>query len=319
MFLSPYLLQWEDEHLNTHCQAQGIITNGTDAVWISCTSFVARGRIVDDYKLVIDRINYQALNHTALANYKHISDGDYVHRTGFPPELWFGIEGGNLPRVTAGAIVRYHAETLEFIDLHVHPLIKTMPFLAYDPRVSLAYCLNWTDSRGSMVVFDVTNLQWTENVTIKGLPAEHQDIQYVQGGFVDGNILYLISDVPSSALLTVNLDTRGFLSVHNLGLGHEREGIALYKNDWLLSLGNQGKNSWDRSYHAQIVAIQLSGSPEMDGWKVKSVWLAYGVGIAGFVTAMIAMLMLRRQRNQQKFTSVADSADDQFEEQIQLT
>ena len=225
------LLQWTNITQSIECsQPQGIITNGTDHVWLSCRTYIAHGTLQRnpyDGAIVgvhLDQFNYHALdgpnrrirhqinknknnhnnnrnqrNETTEQSYGHISDGDYVrlHSSSSPhhhhhaDELWFGLENGQFPRQHKAAIARYNAQTLEFINLHEHPTLLTMPWLAFVEQPQLALTCNWTNGGQEFVALNATTLQWTNNVTLTNLPMEYdelyQGIPFVQGAAMDNN------------------------------------------------------------------------------------------------------------------------------------
>lgn len=44
---SPTVLSW-DEQESIDCKAQGILTNDTDNVWLSCKTYIGRGTLLYD-------------------------------------------------------------------------------------------------------------------------------------------------------------------------------------------------------------------------------------------------------------------------------
>jgi hypothetical protein len=252
-----YWLQWDTEE-SINCTAQGLITNEeTNDVWISCTSYLGRGRLIldqaqDPIGIEIDIWNWNALDGPRAVSHKdyaHIGDGDYVELDdGMRRELWFGLEGGSSPRVLPAAIARYDADSLAFVGLHIHPTMRTMAFLAFHQRQQIAYVTNWTENDGELIVFDAKTMHWSDrNSTIRGLPKEYRDdIKFIQGADVYGDVLYLMADDFSSTLLAIRMAEayEGEVeSVTHLGLGHEREGMTVFGGKeqqlWLLSMNNQ--------------------------------------------------------------------------------
>ena len=301
-------LPW-DETQRQNCTAQGLITNGTDHVWISCTSYIAHGRLQFDTSassfsstsaptgFVINRINYHALEgprRVTGQQYGHISDGDYfpprtvvtnnATSTRTPGELWFGIEGTSWPRVLPGAIARYNADTLEFIDIHPHPYLRTMPWLLIDPTNQRAISCNWTENLNQFQVFDVSTMAWIvdHNLTLTNPPAAFQDngVSFIQGAtkaptlLKEDEFILQLDDAPSTILLVSfhttsdknNEDDGAALSSTSLqvqsvwqtGLGHEREGIGM-TGGHILSFGNRKSTvPWATSdSEAQIVVIEV--------------------------------------------------------------
>ena len=271
---SPFLLNW-NESQSIECNSQGIITNGTDIIWISCKTYLGRGRLVKlgplnstRMELRMEQWNWHALKgpQAFLGNqsYEHIGDGDYVElASNGSRELWFGIEDGNSPRILPSAIVRYDAETLEYIHTHPHDTMRTMPFLAFHKARQIAYTANWTDNFGQLIVFDATTMTWAkDNVTIHGLPHEYyqHEIPFIQGSDMKDDTLFLMIDDYKSTLIEIQMNRENnyigeMESISFLGLGLEREGIAIM-NDWLLSFGNRW-TSWEGTHHAQIVCVKL--------------------------------------------------------------
>uniref|UniRef100_A0A7S3L1J2 Uncharacterized protein n=1 Tax=Amphora coffeiformis TaxID=265554 RepID=A0A7S3L1J2_9STRA len=298
-------LPW-DETQRQNCTAQGLITNNTDHVWLSCTSYIAHGRLQYDSSssssfsssvaaptgLVIDKINYNALDgprRVTGQQYGHISDGDYFpaksvvsnnSTTTTTGELWFGIEGTSMPRVLPGAIARYNAETLEFIDIHPHPYLRTMPWLLVDPARQRAISCNWTDNYNQFQVFDTQTMTWVvdQNLTLTNPPAEFQatGVPYIQGAtkaptlLKEDEFILQLDDAPSTLLLvsfhSSNDNGDASLSSTSLqvqsswqtGLGHEREGIGM-TGGHILSLGNRKTTvPWATAEsEAQIVVLHV--------------------------------------------------------------
>jgi hypothetical protein len=258
------LLNWAFNE-SQNCPAQGIVTNGTEHFWLSCTSYIAHGILQLDEAgtpvgIVLDQYNMHALDGPVQQtghDYRHISDGDYnLHHN----ELWFGIEGGSFPRVILGAIVRYDAETLEFIDIYVHPTFTTMPWLVFDSNRNRAITCNWTDSHNELTIFDAETLTWSnDKITLLNVPSQYQQdgIPFIQGGAMhsDGKHILLQTDDHSSTMLLVELLSGLVVDVWTTGLGSEREGVAFYKND-VLSFGNR-HNSFESVKSAQIVVFPM--------------------------------------------------------------
>jgi hypothetical protein len=306
---SPFLLNW-NESQSIECNAQGIITNGTDIIWMSCKKYLARGRLVKLDPLNSTRVelrmelwNWHALKgpQEFLGNqsYEHIGDGDYVELSSDGSrELWFGIEDGSWPRVLPAAIVRYDAETLEYIDTHPHTTIRTMPFLAFHKARQIAYTANWTDNFGQLLVFDAINMTWAnDNATIHGLPHEYyqHEIPFIQGSDMKDDALFLMVDDFKSTLVEIQMNREktygGQLNaISYLGLGHEREGIAIM-NGWLLSFGNRWK-SWEGNHYAQIVCVQLT--MPMGTKQIFFIGIISGI-LFGFVISGIIGAFLWRQ------------------------
>jgi len=212
---TPTIVQWVNESQSRECSsAQGIITNGTgsiasDHVWLSCKTFIAHGRFTFNalgyvQSLTLEDYNYEALDgpnqddtvnddtDTNTTLYGHVGDGDYVRTPeGQPDELWFGLEGTQWPREVPAALVRYNAETLEFIAVHPYPMSNhtTMPWLAFDTAQKAAYSSNWTESNNELIVFNGTTLEWemNKNIPICNIPPEYQEhgLRFVQGGAMD--------------------------------------------------------------------------------------------------------------------------------------
>lgn len=292
---SPYMLKWNESE-SIACQAQAIITNRSNHVWISCRRYIGRGIITvnengDPIEMTILLWNYNPLDgprnvSNSIPQYDHIGDGDYVHITETGElEVWFGLEDGSRPRVQNAAIVRYNADTLEFVGLHIHPYMRTMPFLAFHEQRQVAYTFNWTENYGELVVFDAQTMDWdnNKNASIGSLPPTFQeDIPFVQGSDMDdNNILYLMVDDYGSTLLAVEMlnhyknesieyEEKGkyyggrFVSESRLGLGYEREGISLFFSNtsttsqpyWLLAFGNQHE-TWEETPFAGVVRVSL--------------------------------------------------------------
>ena len=291
-----FILRW-NETQSVNCVAQGVITNGTDHVWISCTNYLGRGRFIldangDPAEMEIHSWNVQALDGPikhSKQQYAHIGDGDYVVLENGAHELWFGLEGGGSPRVLYAAIARYDADTLEFVNLHVHPSMKTMAYLAFHEHRQVAYTTNWTDNQGELIVFDASTLEWVDrNATVQGLPEEYQsDIPFIQGADMDGDILYLMVDDFRSSLIAIQMNDENeyggqVLSVKHLGLGHEREGVSVYK-DWLLSLDNQWQ-TWEDRHYAEIVCVSLARPRTSNRMLDLAVGAMLGLGV-GLVVA----------------------------------
>lgn len=286
-----------------NCQAQGIIAkHGTDDVWLSCTSYIAHGRLRFDSNsrpvaMVLDRFNLQALEgpqEKTGSDYRHISDGDYHEVRN---ELWFGIEGGSNPRVLRSAIVRYDADTLQFIDIHEHPTFTTMPWLVVDANHDRAITCNWTNSQNQLAVFDIKAMNWAnDTITLLNVPSEYalDGIPYIQGGSMaaDGMHFVLQSDDLFSTIYMVS-----FLEVADLwhaqlidtwatGLGKEREGVALARQH-VLSFGNRD-NSWEHRKNAQIFVLPIRG-PSKSDQKVP-----FGLGVLiGIAVSFIILLLMR--------------------------
>ena len=89
-------------------------------------------------------------------------------------------------------------------------------------------------------------------------------------------------------------------SISYLGLGHEREGITLYR-DWLLSMDNQW-TTWEGLSYAEIVCVRLS--PPMDPRVASgSMWLDFSFGTllglcAGVLVSCVVFVRSRKLRSQ---------------------
>eukprot|EP00730_Choanoeca_flexa_P007955 TRINITY_DN12416_c4_g5_i1.p1 TRINITY_DN12416_c4_g5~~TRINITY_DN12416_c4_g5_i1.p1 ORF type:complete len:370 (+),score=105.93 TRINITY_DN12416_c4_g5_i1:165-1274(+) len=236
--------------------AQGIVTDGSsDRVWLSWQDRLHKGTLTRNsdgsYRsITVEKSNYEALANTG-ADYHHISDGDLIKVKG-REELWFGLEGANWPRTHQAAVVRYDANTLAFISMHQHPVLRVMAWLAYDTRTGVAYTSDWTNA-GMLFKINVDNVEFDSNpVTITGLK---RSLDYVQGGDIHDGILYMLADDEQSTLLQVDLDTMRATYFQRLGLGYEREGMALLDDaDILLSLGNRWQN-WDNTSFGQVLVL----------------------------------------------------------------
>jgi hypothetical protein len=309
-----YWLQWDTEE-SINCTAQGLITNEeTNDVWISCTSYLGRGRLIldqaqDPIGIEIDIWNMEALDGPRAVSHKdyaHIGDGDYVERDdGARRELWFGLEGGSSPRVLPAAIARYDADSLAFVGLHIHPTMRTMAFLAFHQRWQVAYVTNWTENDGELIVFDAKTMHWSDrNSTIQGRPADYQDdLKFVQGADVYGDVLYLMSDDFASTLIAIRMTEvyEGEVeSVTHLGLGHEREGMTLFGGQkhqvWLLSMDNQWL-TWEDHHYAEVICVSLGKSPsanENAGWEYTAFGVVMGLGLSLVALSVSRWWKLRR-------------------------
>jgi len=248
---SYFRVEWPAEsHLIDDCiHDQGIVTNGTDDVWLSCQWYLVHGKLEYDQVKRPVRFNADSTNRHALAqaqnvsgvDYKHISDGDsgFNQKTG-ANELWFGIEGGGwLVRALNGSITRYDATTLELIALHEHPSMKTVPWMAFDSKRQLAYTNNWTDSGNQLYVFDAAKEAWVDNITIQAMHPDDDpvDLYWIQGAAIRDDVLYLQNEGNHSILYGIALQNMTLVEQHEMLFGHEREGIA-FAGDYLLAMGN---------------------------------------------------------------------------------
>jgi hypothetical protein len=271
-------LHWDRDESRS-CVGQAVITNGTDHVWISCSTYLLRGRIVRDGRnnnkkpvsLVIETMNSNALagprqdfagNSTTLG-YGHIGDGDYMEEL---DEVWFGLEDGNWPRALNAAIVRYDASTLEYKGMHVHPTQKFLAWVVFDQRNQRVYGSDWEGVQ-DLTVFDTRQMKWlTQNLTIRMIPAEYISLggmNYIQGGDMQDDTLYLMTDDFRSSLFAILIDSSqnelGGEVVHisHLGLGNEREGIALLDDAaYVLSLGNRWR-TWENHSFSELLCLPL--------------------------------------------------------------
>ena len=322
LMLLPYLIDWWNETQSIECIAQAIVTNENNPqdFWISCTTYIAHGTFVLDKETKrpiqirsCDTFNYHPFDNIPIPGYGHIGDGDYVVFTGDGDELleqqqqkeeqqtrrkeevWFGLEDSKNPRILHGAIVRYDAQTLEFLGVHPHPVVTTMAFVAYDSIRNLAYSMNWTNNERSLLIFDGDTLEW-KNET---LPVEQQeqqpttttttttisdDFRYIQGSDMLNDTLFLMGDDYQSTLYRIELSfslpessssissssistssaaawnlKATLVSSWKLGLGHEREGIAIYDNFrnpncQLLTMNNQWY-TWEDQHYAGIMCV----------------------------------------------------------------
>jgi hypothetical protein len=285
MIAPTIALSWDEEE-SVNCDAQAIITNGTgDHVWLSCTTTIGRGRLIwskeDDIpvRIEIDAWNDHALEEPRKIRsaFEHISDGDYVVLPNQRRELWFGLEVGFKPRNGTSAIVRYDPDTLDFIDLHEHPTLRTMPWLVFSSTMQEMWTSNFTENFGNLERFDIASKQWLDtNFTLENVPQDEfpqSNIPFIQGADIVSDTLYLISDNYKSSLVQVNasnIATTGVLAVaavQHIGLGYEREGIAVVERPngkkWLLCLGNRHQ-TWERKHFADIVAMQLNDNKVLD-------------------------------------------------------
>ena len=293
------ILNWAFNE-SQNCLAQGIITrHNTDHVWVSCTSYIAHGRLQFSsgrpIGIIFDQFNWQALDgpyqKTGL-DYRHISDGDFNE---LQNELWFGIEGGSFPRVLRSAIVRYDADTLQFIDIHVHPTFTTLPWLVFDDTRHRAITCNWTNSKNQLSVFDATTMTWSNNtINLNNVPSQYSldGIPLIQGGAMsaDGIHFVLQSDDLFSTIYMIQLQPVAtaadlfwqaqVINIWTTGLGNEREGIALTQHH-LLSMGNRD-NSWEHRKNAQIFVLAME-SPTSHR--------SFGQGIFVGITATLLMLL----------------------------
>jgi hypothetical protein len=322
---SPFLLEWNESE-SIECNAQGIISNGTDNIWISCKKYIGRGKLVQWNSLNstpsrpllrMEQWNWHALNGTQTGNvnvnksYQHIGDGDYVElEANGSQEIWFGIEDGNWPRVLPAAIVRYDAETLEYIDMHVHDNMKTMPFLAFHKARQIAYTANWTDNFGQMIVFDATTMTWSkDNATINGLPKEFykHEIPFIQGSEMKDDTLFLMMDDFQSTLLEIQMYPQGtyggeLKTTSYLGLGLEREGITIV-NDWLLSFGNRWK-SWEGNHYAQIVGVTFVMPSDPQRIFVMGMFTGFFIGLMAFATIVTILWKKMMKKSKSSYVEV---------------
>lgn len=306
------MLPWKNETESMECGAQSIISNHphltttscTTTIWISCGTSIARGEMLYDCDTkkpvemnivvwnrnplegVMDAVSDQLTDEELQQlkddddpdEYAHISDGDFVVLPDGSRELWFGLEGKNWPRVLRAALIRFDADTLFFKNIHMHPTIRTMPWLVVDSARQLAYTTNWTDNEAKLWLFDTNNMNWRNQeesggfVPILDLPIEFRNgVDFIQGADLVDNTLFLMSDVASSSLLVIDLlesdPTAGVVGrtrqVLQLGLGHEREGIAIWNKEWLLSMDNQ-RTTWEGHHYAQVVCVKLNVVPRQD-------------------------------------------------------
>lgn len=261
------------------CVSQGLIANGSDHIWISCTTYLVRGRIVrdgqtrDPISFIVESSNHNALQELQSSvnpNYGHIGDGDYViSPTTGEHELWFGLEDGTWPRTANAGIVRYDSSTLEYKGFHVHPSLKYLAWLAFDPVQQRAYGSTWEGVK-ELAVFDSANMRWSNstlpignlpvvsntNVTGHGMNFTH-GINFIQGADVQDGLLYLMTDDFKSSLFVFDLkkDEATVVDVLFFGLGNEREGITLFDSH-LLSLGNRWR-TWENHSFAEILCLPL--------------------------------------------------------------
>lgn len=295
MRTTPYLLEWNLTE-SIDCVAQAVVTNDTDNLWISCTTYIAKGKFIFDEKepkdpigIELDYFNKDPLNNSNLIGYGHIGDGDYVPLDDGEGEIWFGLEDKENPRVLPGAIARYNANTLEFIDIHPHPTVNTMAFVAYHQSQRVAYTMNWTDNHGELLVFDAINYQWTNTTAlISGLSTK--EFLYIQGADMAGDTLYLMGDDYRSTLFELQMKSskEGTCKSIQLGLGHEREGISIYDTRWrnprcqILTMNNQWY-TWEDNHYAGITCISLGKSPSKKYYlRFEAIGAGVMVGIALF-------------------------------------
>jgi hypothetical protein len=299
-----FLLHWNETE-SQNCTAQGITTFGTQ-VWISCTSYIGRGRILLDGGGTACAIEVHFWNYHALQGprefhpeYGHIGDGDYVEDRN---EIWFGLEDERNPRILASALVRYNADTLEFTGLHVHSSMRTMPFIVYNALHKVAYTTNWTDNAGRLQVFDAVQLEWSmQNATINGLTDTEYDtpngIPLIQGADMVGKTLYLMQDDFQSTLFEVQFQhdaLQGQLqSMTRTGMGHEREGIDFFQNRWLLSLDNQWK-TWENRHYAEVVCVSLHNQETTLRWVVGA------LAVLNLVWFLCLLFLVKRWRQAQQ-------------------
>jgi hypothetical protein len=290
------LLNWTFDE-SEKCKAQGIITNGTENIWISCTSYIAHGTIQFNKNgvpigVLFHHFNYDALDGPVQQTgdtYRHISDGDYGNG-----QLWFGIEGGSFPRILTGAIVRYDADTLQFIDIHKHSTFKTMPWLVFDRKNQRAISCNWTNSNNEFIVFDARTLTWIDSIKLYNVPGEYEveGIPFIQGGAMlqneDSILLQVDNQVSTIFLASLFPDRAVVTDAWSTGLGQEREGVSMVGN-YILSLGNR-KNSFENISNAQIIAVPMH--TQNSNIIFRSVTFGIGV-VVGIVISFIWLQLLR--------------------------
>mmetsp|Transcript_26546 Transcript_26546/g.52885 ORF Transcript_26546/g.52885 Transcript_26546/m.52885 type:complete len:342 (+) Transcript_26546:62-1087(+) len=261
---------WPLEFNSSSCVGQGLITNATDYVWISCTTSLHRGRILRNEQRAPVSVTIELSNRDALdgprslnPDYGHIGDGDYVvsPSTG-EHEIWFGLEDGEWPRRANAAVVRYDSSTLEYKGVHIHPSLKYLAWLAYDPTHQRAYGSEW-EGVEELSVFDANQMNWSnETIRIDNIPSDSNitnasGINYIQGADVKDDILYLMTDDFKSSLFLLELQKykTTVVDVQHLGLGNEREGIAIL-DSYLFSFGNRWR-TWENISFAQVLCLPL--------------------------------------------------------------
>ena len=287
----------------------------------------------------VDNVN--TYNHLGDGHYVPSSPFSTFDTSGDDDELWFGLEDGAWPRKLPAAIARYNANTLECLGIEFHPSSMYLAWLAYDAITQKAYGSTWENitelyvfgpSTNSASIHDEKgllkkNYVWS-TIPITNVPKEYQEqggLNFIQGGTIIqlsadhrrfggaghakhvSSLLYLMSDDYQSSLIELQLleAEAKILSIHHLGLGNEREGIAFFstnvgKASHLLSLGNRWR-TWENHSFAEILCIPLYPFPSTNQLEF---WMESYIQPILLVVSVAAILVLvswikTRRRDQQ--------------------
>jgi len=333
--LGVWSLRWNREE-STACVAQGIIVKG-DNVWLSCTTYLLKGTIGYANESSADgkprggptQITITDSDMNALSeprgihqDYGHIGDGSYMELANGDEEIWFGLEDGEWPRRQNAAIVRYDAKTLQFRGFHAHPSLLHMPWLACDSDRHVAYTSDFSGVT-ELTVFDIDRMEWMNATmdggaavpSIKNMPPffiANGGINYIQGGQVMDDKLFIISDDYKGSVIALSLDGQNageILSIWQPGLGNEREGMAM-THEYLFSLGNRW-TTWENQSFAEVLCLPIirHDDEDSDGTSHDGANFPFRDGKGSFLTGVLTGMgvALFLYKVVQRVSSVAQS------------
>lgn len=132
-------------------------------------------------------------------------------------------------------IVVYDAETLEYTGEYYHldaeKHTKGLPWISVNPETGIIYCAA-RDNSTEIMCYDTATQKYLEPIALVNSDPDF-NIHKIQGGEVNGGVLYLATNDSTQALFTVDLASgqADKLFDRNLFEGSEGEGLTILETE----------------------------------------------------------------------------------------
>lgn len=204
--------------------SQDITTDG-ESYYFSCKYGIIRTEL--DCKTVITR-NADAIPDDFKVEYGSAHIGGISYYNG---KLYCAVEDSKV--FQHPLIVVYDAETLEFtgefyhLDAQKHT--KGLPWVSVNPETGIIYCAS-RDNSTEIMCYDTATQKYLEPIALVNSDPDF-NIHKIQGGEVNGGVLYLATNDSTQAVFTVDLASgqADKLFDRNLFEGSEGEGLTILK------------------------------------------------------------------------------------------
>ncbi|MBR2957945.1 MAG: hypothetical protein IKC20_06810 [Clostridia bacterium] len=206
--------------------SQDITTDG-ESYYFSCKYGIIKTEL--DCKKVIVR-NADAIPDDFKAEYGSAHIGGISFYNG---KLYCAVEDSKV--FEHPLIVVYDAETLEYTGEYYHldaeKHTKGLPWISVNPETGIIYCAA-RDNSTEIMCYDTAAGKYLEPIALVNSDPDF-NIHKIQGGEVNGGVLYLATNDSTQALYTVDLASgqADKLFDRNLFEGSEGEGLTVLKTE----------------------------------------------------------------------------------------